>query len=231
MRKLIRIVAAGATARPEFLVAQEREARVVDLQVGAPCGREVADFLAIDAADVAPEPIEIRIGPAVDRRPPAAVIENGRRGHGELGRPVRDRPQIPEVLEHHRARATHAAPHLGRVARIVGSRELVRLLVELDLDPVDLAEKIVVPPAAAVLAVGHDLQAERLLARDRLANTTVFDRAQLPGAHFAALDLGARLLDLGRSQEAPDLVRPERRRCSRAHRPSLTRDSPRACPS
>jgi hypothetical protein len=78
VRERIRIVAAGAAARPEFLVAQEGEARVVDLQIAAPRGREVADFLPVDAADVAPELIEIRIGFAVDCRPSAAVIENGR---------------------------------------------------------------------------------------------------------------------------------------------------------
>ncbi len=68
-----------------------------------------------------------------------------------------------------------------------------------------------VPPAAAVLAVGHDLEPQRLLAGDRLAYAAVFDRAQLPGAHFSALDPRARFLDLGRAQEAADLVRPERR--------------------
>src|SRR5437773_11563328 len=82
--------------------------------------------------------------------------------------------------------------------------------VELDLDPVDPAEEIVVPPAAAVFAVGHDLQTDRLLALDRFADAAVFDRAKLPGVHFTALDLGARFLDLGGPQQAPDLIRPER---------------------
>ena len=62
------------------------------------------------------------------------------------------------------------------------------------------------PPGAAELAVGHGLQPDRLLLLHHVADQPVLDGAQLVGADPAFGARGTRLLQLSRTEQAPDLV-------------------------
>ena len=70
----------------------------------------------------------------------------------------------------------------------------------------ELREEIEMPPGAAELAVGRELQADRGLPVHDLLDLHVLDLAQLVGRDLALLELGARLLDRRRAQQAADLV-------------------------
>src|SRR6185437_7974980 len=62
-------------------------------------------------------------------------------------------------------------------------------------DAVKPLEEIELPPGAAKLAVGGELEPDLLLLPDRLRDLAVFDRAQRAVGDLAALPLGSRLLE------------------------------------
>ena len=62
------------------------------------------------------------------------------------------------------------------------------------------------PPGTAEFAVGRELQADRSLLVHDLLDLHVLDLAQITGGNLALLEPGAGFLDLGRTQEAADLV-------------------------
>ena len=87
-----------------------------------------------------------------------------------------------------------------------------------DLGAAQGQHEILVPGAAAELAVGHDLEADALLQRDRVADRRVLDRAQLVEGAAAldrrvliALETGARVEQFLRTQQAADDFGAERR--------------------
>src|SRR5262249_53069193 len=80
-----------------------------------------------------------------------------------------------------------------------------------NLDAVEHAEKIEVPPGAAELAVARQLKAELFLLLDDLLDLAVLDRLELGGADGALFALGARFLERRRAQEAADMIGTERR--------------------
>src|SRR5208282_1668138 len=76
---------------------------------------------------------------------------------------------------------------------------------------IEMPEEIEMPPGAAKLAVGGELQPDFLLLFDRVADLAVFGRAQRGIGNFVALVLGARLLQRGGPQQAADVIGAERR--------------------
>jgi hypothetical protein len=70
------------------------------------------------------------------------------------------------------------------------------------------------PEVAPVLAVRDGGQAERFLLRHRRADASVLDLAELRRGQDARLGPGARLAQLGRAQEATDLIGPKRGLCN-----------------
>src|SRR5690348_10954136 len=78
-------------------------------------------------------------------------------------------------------------------------------------DAADLIEKIHVPGAAAKLAVCDTLEAKLGLHDDGVADTFILGLAQPSGRDPTALVLGARGKQGCRPQQAPDMLRPERR--------------------
>ena len=80
-----------------------------------------------------------------------------------------------------------------------------------DLDAVEHAEKIEMPPRAAEFAVGGELQADLLLLLDDLLDLDVFDGFELHVGDLALLVLRARLLHRRGAQQTADLVGAKRR--------------------
>ena len=78
-------------------------------------------------------------------------------------------------------------------------------------DAFDRREEVGVPHGAAKLAVGDGLQPRRLLQRDDVADASILLRPQLRAAHLAARDFGARVLEVGRPQQAAHVIGAERR--------------------
>jgi hypothetical protein len=68
-----------------------------------------------------------------------------------------------------------------------------------------------VPPGAAELAVGRELEAELLLLLDDLLDLAVLDGLELGRRDRTLFALGARLLERGGAQEAANMIGTKRR--------------------
>src|SRR3954465_6198458 len=209
-------VAAGVGGEVRVLgVVEVGEARVVELQVGAPVVAEGPDLVGVGRREVRPEVVEVGVDRVVDRRAPAAVVDHAGGGDGQLRRRGRHaRLQEREVVGEDRLLQRDALGDAHR-RRLPGDRAV--LVVELDLDallgvgdPAERVDEVHVPRRAAELAVGGGLQPDRLLLAHDVADGVVLDGAQLVGAEAprGVLVSGAR--ELAGSQERPDVVGAER---------------------
>src|SRR5262249_58896947 len=80
------------------------------------------------------------------------------------------------------------------------------------------AEKIEMPPRAAKLAVGGELEPDPLLLVDRCFDLAILDRAQRLGGDCVARALLARRLERRRAQQAADMIGAKRRTGALGHR-------------
>ena len=91
------------------------------------------------------------------------------------------------------------ALHLG-----LHALELDAVVELVELDAVEHAEEIEMPPGAAEFAVGGELEADLLLLLDDLLDLAVLDLFELGRGDRALLALRARLLDRRGAQQAAD---------------------------
>jgi hypothetical protein len=176
----------------------------------------------ISGHEIGPELIEARIGLAVDVVATGAVMDIGRPGQGHLGRCSRDRFQHREILRVAVAApvdAAHDARDAPRRAMAVRVRFAPAFLFgQLDVDALDAAGgEAVGIRAAAELAVGHDLQADRLLLGHNGADRFVLDRPQPRGIDLAGIEIGASRNDGRGTDEAANLIGAERRVLNAGH--------------
>src|SRR2546426_4464167 len=198
------IFAVALHLRADALVAQAGERHVVDLQVAAAGGGEIANLLPGGACEVAPEFLDVGAGLGVDHLAPAAHVQVRRRGDAQLRNTRSICFQEPEGLDHDRPRAFHFAIHDHHRARLrlgaVFAVELERVLALGGDDAVEAGEEVDVPEGAAELAVGHRLQAGGFLHPHRFADAVVLDLLELRGFFCAGL------LQRSRAQETADMV-------------------------
>ena len=83
-----------------------------------------------------------------------------------------------------------------------------------DLDTVEHAEEIEMPPGPAELAVGGELEADLFLLPDDLLDLAVLDLLELGRVDRALLALRARVLDRRGAQDAADMIGAKWRLCS-----------------
>ena len=112
---------------------------------------------------------------------------------------------------------------LGRVARIrpvtvgvggISSTPWNLSVVEaLRPMPSKPEEEVEVPPIAPELAVGDRLEADRLLLRDRLPDASILDLRERRSGELAAPRFRPCLAQLGRAEQAADVVGAERGLC------------------
>jgi hypothetical protein len=103
--------------------------------------------------------------------------------------------------------------HLG-----LHALELDTVIGIVQLDAVQHAEEIVVPPRAAEFAVGDRLQPDLLLLLDDLLDLAVFHLLQLRRGDLALFALGARFLHGRGAQDGADVVGAEWRLGTLGHR-------------
>src|SRR4029079_3529634 len=89
--------------------------------------------------------------------------------------------------------------------------ELDSVIDFIDLDTVEHAEEIVMPPRATVLAVGRKLQPDFFLLCDDLFDLTVFDLLELGRRDLAFFMLQTRCLQRRAPEETAHMVGAERR--------------------
>src|SRR5262249_5088545 len=160
------------------------------------------------------ELIEIGIDALLDAVLGQTEMQHRRRGDGHLRRDLAVGFEKLEVRQHRMVGKADLAHDAQPLRLGLHAAELDALLGLVNLDAVEHAEKVEVPPGAAELAVGCKLKAELLLFLDDLFDLTVLDRLELGGGDGALFALGARFLERRRAQEAADMVGTERRGCS-----------------
>src|SRR6476646_2357359 len=215
--KRFRILAAVGDEGAQLGVAEIGEIDLVELEIAAAGVAAGTQRLAVALAEVAIEIVHVGID--LDRHGIAPVAEMQRRGRGNghfRRRLVRGRFGMRgdefEMLDHRmRAVATELADHAQHHGLGLRALELDLALAEIGFDAVELAEEIVVPKGAAKLAVSHGTKPRFLLLADDGLDLAVFDRLEFFGGDLAALALGARLLEDGGTQEAPDMIGANRR--------------------
>ncbi len=106
------------------------------------------------------------------------------------------------------------APRLG-----LHALELDAVTELIELDAVEHAVEIEMPPGATKLAVGRELEADRLLLADDLLDLAILDRGKRSRAERAARRLLARLLERCRSEQRADMVGAKRRLGAGSHGP------------
>ena len=163
-RQLVDILAARARFRQLILGAEVGPYRVVELQVAAARVVEGLDSLGIDLGEIVEIGAHVRIGLRTYGLATAAEVHHRRRRDGHLGHEPGIGRQELEVREH---------GVVGRKIQLAGHLQALWLglhAVELDAvvehDPLaarQVPEEIEVPPRAAELAVGRQLQADVLL--------------------------------------------------------------------
>ena len=89
--------------------------------------------------------------------------------------------------------------------------ELDAVVDLVDLDAVEHAEEIEMPPGAAEFAVGRELEPDLFLLLDDLLDLAVLDRRERCRGDLALLALGARFLQRRGAQQAADHVGAKRR--------------------
>ncbi len=223
MRSAVGIVAPVVDDRAIGRIAQERDAGVVELDVGRARRGERRDLLAIGLHHVVPELIEVTVVALAHalvaarehvqhdgrrhrhlRHAPGVRLEKREGAHDRAVAPA-DRCVDPQPRERLLGAALVPPGHLGGAGAV--GREAP---VHHQLEP---------PAAAAEFAVGDGAQPDALLHRDHVADARVLDGAQfgiVVGTEILVSGLRseqplARVLELLRAQQAADLVGAERR--------------------
>src|SRR5262249_31849567 len=194
-----------------LLRAQIGPHRVVELQIAATGVIERLHRLLVGIAEVMEELIEIGIDALLDAVLGQTEMQHRRRGDGHLRRDLAVGFEKLEVRQHRmvgKADLAHDAQPLRLGLHAAGLDALLGLA---DLDAVEHAEKVEVPPGAAELAVGRKLKAELLLLLDDLFDLAVLDGLELGRGDGALFALGARLFERRGAQEAADMIGAERR--------------------
>src|ERR1700682_2810369 len=106
------------------------------------------------------------------------------------------------------------ADYAHRVMPGLDARELDAFVGVKQFAAGQLRQEVKMPPRAAELAIGRQLQADRRLLVHDLFDLHVLDLAQVGGRYLALLQFGARFLDPRRPPQAADLVDAERSFCS-----------------
>src|SRR5450755_5049830 len=93
-----------------------------------------------------------------------------------------------EVLQHRMiVRKSQLADHAHRVMPGLDARKLDALVGMKQFAARKMAKKVKMPPRAAELAIGRELQPERCLLVHDLFDLHVFDLAQIPSRYLALL--------------------------------------------
>ena len=115
-RQRLRIFAQRRDLLAQRRIAEIGDIDLVDLQIAAAGGGEVAHLLAVDAREVGIELRHVRIGLPVDRRAAAAEVHVARRRDGQLRRHLGHRLHELEMIDKDRVRPGELAGDLQGLA-------------------------------------------------------------------------------------------------------------------
>src|ERR1700722_14694055 len=194
------------------LRAQIGPGGVVDLQIATTGIVETADGLAIRLRQIVEDGVAVGVFLGGDRIRLEAKM-HGRRGRdAHFRRDVRMRLEKLEMLQHRMAAGEAELAGDAR-AQMLGLHavKLDAVIDLMDLDAVEHAVEIEMPPRAAEFAVGGALEADLLLLLDDLLDLAVLDLLELRSRDRALLALGAGFLERRGAQNRADHIGAVRR--------------------
>ena len=133
-------------------------------------------------------------------------MHHARRRDRHLRHHLGVRLQKLEVLQHRVIGEADLAGDLDAQRLGLHALKLDAVVELVEFDAVEHAEEIEMPPRAAELAVGGELEADLFLLLDDLLDLAVFNLFELSRRNRALLALRARLLDRRGAQNAADMV-------------------------
>ncbi len=199
-------------------VVEIGEARVIELQIGAAESAEPGDLFGVDALQVGPEQLHVRIDVRIEHRLDAAVVNHARRGNRAASASASS-PTSGTRSRHRRSSSRSTAARSRAVP--TGLKEMSPLLaVERDLqvrvglhvrETADLLDEVHVPGVATDLAVRDAPSGPGLPAASRDREPPCLRPCRSWAAVISPrLQGGARLHDFGGAQQAADVLGAER---------------------
>ena len=221
---MLRVAADRAHVLALLRVVDVGEARVVELEIRAAELGDATHLLPVRSDEVGPELVEVGVERLVYRGSAAAVVDHARRRDRQLRHlPFRGaRAQEGERVAEDRVRQPDPAAHVQRWrgeldrAPLVAELHVQRLVHHLR-DTVEGVDEVHVPRRAAELAVGDRPQADVALQLHDVADRGILGRAELVAVDPAGRVVLPRPQQLGRAQEAADVIGAEGRPLPRAH--------------
>ena len=165
------------------------------MQIAAAGIVEAADRLPIGLGKIVEDGVAIGIILGLDGIRLEAEMQRRRARDAHFRRHPRVRLEKLEMLQHRMTGETELAGDARRARPRLHALELNAVVELLDLDAVEHAVEIEMPPRAAEFAVGGDLQPDLLLLLDDLLDLAVFHLLELCRADLALFALGARVLE------------------------------------
>ncbi len=154
-------------------------------------------------------------------------VQHRRRRDRHLGDRFGVRMKKLEVVEKRMRGEIDFAGHAHAVGDGLRAVEAKIILELIALDAVEPEVEIIMPPLAAQLAVGRELEPDLRLLGDQRLDLAILDGLELLGGDLACLPLGARGFEFGRAQKTADVIG-AKRSCGVLHDP---RCLPGACRS
>ena len=197
------------------LRAQIGPGGVVELQVAAAGIVEAADRLPIGLAEILEDGVAIGILLGLDGIRLEPEMQRSRARDAHFRRDAGVCFQELEMLQHRVIGEAELAFDARGARPGLHALKLDAVIELLDLDAVEHAVEVEMPPGAAEFAVGRDLEPDLLLLLDDGLDLAILDGGELRRADLALLALGARFLQRRGAQDRADHVGAERRLASR----------------
>ena len=239
LRHFVRLVPVPSKGLGELRVAEEGKVRVVELHIAATGVAELLELFPVDLGDVGVELLEVRVRLVAHCRAAAAQQHGGRRNR-LLGGALGVRFHEHEVLDLDRLPVAQLADDRESARRkgLAGHGALLVQAAHRALDgeppggprPAELLYEIGVKRAAPVLAVGDRMEPHGFLKPDDIADAAVLQLVKGRRADQSLQGLFVSRAQLRHAQQAPDLVRAERRLGGLRH-PHLEKASPMPVPA
>jgi hypothetical protein len=205
LRQAIDIHAARLRLLHLGLRAQVRPGGVVELQIAAAGIIEALHGLGVGGTEVVEDVVVVLVWGADGVRL-EAEMQHARARDRHLRRDARVGLEEPEVLQHRMVGEAELAGDADALRLGLDALELDAVVELVDLDVVEHAEEIEMPPGAAKLAVARELEPDLLLLGDDVADLAILDLLELTRGDLAFLALGAGILERRGTQEAADVV-------------------------
>src|SRR5450830_434617 len=168
---------------------------VVELQIATSGGVERLDRRLIGHGEIVEDGVAAGIDILGHRAGLEPEMHLAGRRDAHLRHHLSMRLEELEMLQHWMIGETDLAGHLDALHLGLHALELDAVVELVELDAVEQAEEIEMPPGTAELAVGGELKPDLLLLLDDLLDLAVLDRLELGRVDLALLALRARLLD------------------------------------